>query len=117
MTARNYAAQWSEVYLMRGQEVCGGDFEAEAMKERRQEVRLPSTAVLHAMGRTNARLKAIKIAREHEATVAVRYILAEKLPRRLSRVFKAAGLIRTRARINQHGDFIDPDEPALWWWI
>jgi hypothetical protein len=29
MTARDYAAQWSEVYLMRGQEVCGGDFEAE----------------------------------------------------------------------------------------
>lgn len=116
MTARDYAAQWSEVYLMCGKEVRGGDFEAEAMKERRQEVRLPSTAVLQAMGAANARQKALSIARDHGATVVFRYVLAKGIPRRLCRVFKAAGLKRVFCGVDTHGNF-DVRVPAQWWWI
>jgi len=116
MTARDYAAQWSEVYLMRGQEVRGGDFEAAAMKERRQETHLPSTTVLHAMGKENARQKALKIARDHGAQVVFRYVRAKGIPRRLCRVFKAAGLKRVFCRVDEHGNF-DVRVPAQWWWI
>lgn len=53
LTARFYANQWTDVYVMTGSPVSSADFEAEAMEERAERATLTADEHAKALAKTS----------------------------------------------------------------